>query len=456
MGTESEPGVIPRAVNEVFEYIKRTISKEFLLRVSYLEIYNETIRDLLAPETDNIKIHEDKRRGIYVSPLVEEVVTSPKEVIQVIQKGEANRHISTTDYNLHSSRSHTIFQMVIESRKRNDNSTTLKPGVPHRRLTSLSGPGRMESLKISQLNLIDLAGSEKAVSNQERRKEGAFINKSLLTLGTVISKLTESGKSSHIPYRDSKLTRILQTALSGLAKVVVICTISPSAGSLEESHNTLKFAGRVKKIVVSAKNEEVMDDKALIQKYRGEIIELKEKLEAANEVLQKEKENTQSMLSAERHQYEQELRQMRLVRAALKERINYLSRLILSSSSVVTLPTKDIAEEMAVIDKELTTTGTSGTEEEDPWKLVRNLKRELEQVTAQKTSAESQCAVMQTRIESLEKEIGQYKGLVDKVAHLEAELSVTKAELQVTSLMSKGDKQSSSKEVNTAWETVKS
>ncbi|KAI9308257.1 kinesin motor domain-containing protein [Cunninghamella echinulata] len=324
MGTETEPGVIPRAVNEVFEYIKMAMNNEFLLRVSYLEIYNETIRDLLAPENDQLKIHEDRHRGIYVTPLTEEVVTCPQDVMNVIRKGEGNRHISTTDYNLHSSRSHTIFQMVIESRERSSNSTTLSRSTlyqPQRSTTLLHNKLWKESVKISQLNLIDLAGSEKAATNQDRRKEGAYINKSLLTLGTVISKLTESGKSAgHIPYRDSKLTRILQSSLSGQAKVVVICTISPYVLAIEESINTLKFATRVKKVVINAKNEPILDDKALLQQYRGEIVDLKSKLQAANDVLLQEQQNSQSMLTAERQQYEQELFQMKLVRTALKDR----------------------------------------------------------------------------------------------------------------------------------------
>ncbi|KAI9256574.1 kinesin motor domain-containing protein, partial [Phascolomyces articulosus] len=293
LGTESEPGIIPQAV-------ENASTKEFVLRVSYLEIYNETIRDLLAPVNDNLKIHEDKRRGIYVSPLTEEVVTSPYDVISIIEKGEANRHISTTDYNLHSSRSHTIFQMVIESRERTSTSSTLLAPLNQRRHIPSS---HKDAMKISQLNLIDLAGSEKAASNQERRKEGSYINKSLLTLGTVIAKLTETRNlPGHVPFRDSKLTRILQPALSGHAKVIVICTISPTATSLEESANTLKFASRVKRIVVTATNDEVLNDRALLQRYRGEITELKSKLQAANDVLVQEKENTQSMLTAERQQ----------------------------------------------------------------------------------------------------------------------------------------------------------
>ncbi|KAI8097366.1 kinesin motor domain-containing protein [Halteromyces radiatus] len=304
MGTESEPGIIPRAVDEVFAYIKMAMNNEFLLRVSYLEIYNETIRDLLAPENDNLKIHENKQRGIYVAPVTEEVVTCAQDVLNVIHRGEGNRHISTTDYNLHSSRSHTIFQMVIESRQRSNDSTTLSTRLaPQQSRTLLHPSQRKESVKISQLNLIDLAGSEKAASNQDRRKEGAFINKSLLTLGTVISKLTEVGKSTgHIPYRDSKLTRILQSSLSGHAKVVVICTISPYTLAVDESINTLKFATRVKKIVTAAKNDAVLDDKALLQQYRGEIVDLKIKLQTANDVLLQEQKQNQSMLTAERQQ----------------------------------------------------------------------------------------------------------------------------------------------------------
>ncbi|KAI8980520.1 kinesin motor domain-containing protein [Pilobolus umbonatus] len=289
-GTETELGIIPRSVNNVFEYIKQAITREFLLRVSYLEIYNESIRDLLNPINENLRIHEDKVRGIYVTPLTEEVVTNSSDVITLIERGEANRHISSTDYNLHSSRSHTIFQMVIESRER----TSMSYGINNR---------SKEAIKISQLNLIDLAGSEKATSNEERRKEGAYINKSLLTLGTVISKLTEPGKTQgHIPFRDSKLTRILQSSLTGLTKVAVICTISPSINSIEESFNTLKFASRVKKITVHAKNDEVMDDKALLQKYRVEILDLKSKLQSANDIIVKEKEKTEHMIAIERRE----------------------------------------------------------------------------------------------------------------------------------------------------------
>ncbi|KAI8579444.1 hypothetical protein K450DRAFT_242199 [Umbelopsis ramanniana AG] len=293
-GTHNEPGVIPRAVNDVFEYIKANSTREFLLRVSYLEIYNEAIHDLLSPGTQDLKIHEDKQRGVYVSPLKEEVLTNAKQALKVIQKGEENRHVSTTNYNLHSSRSHTIFRMIIESKEREPNAST----QTHRDRSTASNA--KSTIRISQLNLIDLAGSEKATTNLDRQKEGAFINKSLLTLGTVISKLTDSKGASHIPFRDSKLTRILQPSLSGNARVAVICTISPVMTSMEESMNTLKFAERVKLVVTSAKTNEILDDKALLQQYRTEISSLKAKLEAGNDLLAQQQMAQEDIMQAEK------------------------------------------------------------------------------------------------------------------------------------------------------------
>ncbi|RIA92525.1 kinesin motor domain-containing protein [Glomus cerebriforme] len=295
--TDSRPGVIPQAVDCVFDYIKECQEKEFLLRVSYMEIYNETVRDLLSPETEDLRIHEDKRRGVYVSPLKEVVVSTPKQVLKEIMKGEANRHMSSTDWNERSSRSHTVFQMVIESTAKGSSTST-----SNRYYTT--GPKMSgASVSLSVLNLIDLAGSEKATTSIDRRKEGAYINKSLLTLGTVISKLTENAffscDSGHIPFRDSKLTRILQNSLSGNARVSVICTISPSVINLEESQNTLKFAARVKKVVTKAHTNAVMDDKALLQKYRMEIEELKSKLESTNVSNDKEKEAELSQMLAQ-------------------------------------------------------------------------------------------------------------------------------------------------------------
>ncbi|KAG1448063.1 hypothetical protein G6F56_009056 [Rhizopus delemar] len=242
-----------------------------------MEIYNERIKDLLASTDMHPDIVEDKKKGIYVRNLNEEIVKTPKEVMDCIQKGESNRHISATDYNDRSSRSHTIFQLVIESRQKSDESKT-------------------NSVQISQLNLIDLAGSEKVASDMERRKEGAFINKSLLTLGNVISKLTSDEPTTHIPFRNSKLTRILQASLSGNARISVICTINPTLASKDESLNTLKFAQRTKLVKTDAKMTKIGDNSQL-QKCLRTIAELQIQMQEKNDIETETRNKLQNLLS---------------------------------------------------------------------------------------------------------------------------------------------------------------
>ncbi|KAI8449826.1 kinesin motor domain-containing protein, partial [Phakopsora pachyrhizi] len=229
-GTDDEErGVIfPRAVNEVFRVISTDDEREYLLRVSYLEIYNEVLKDLLCPDpnsmsSNKLTIHENNQGRVYVNGLREEVVSHPVQVLEALARGEKSRHVGATDWNERSSRSHTVFSMTVESR--------VKSGYKG---------ARHNCTQISQLNLIDLAGSESAASSHERRKEGAFINRSLLALSTVISKLSKN--EQHIPYRDSKLTRLLQTSLGGNAKVVVICAVSACADSVVETLSTLRLA----------------------------------------------------------------------------------------------------------------------------------------------------------------------------------------------------------------------
>lgn len=181
-------------------------------------------------------------------------------------------------------------------------------------------------MSVSQLNLIDLAGSEKADTDNERRREGAFINKSLLTLGNVISKITDGGMQ-HIPYRDSKLTRVLQSSLSGNSKISVICTINPQELNRDETISTLKFASRVKKIPIKAARNHCLDDDALLQRYRNEIQELKQKLLETNKQLEQERSHGDlNQLRAERQLFEEKLHQSHLVRLALKERIDHLTK----------------------------------------------------------------------------------------------------------------------------------
>lgn len=269
-GTKASPGILPLAIEDIFSLIETGNSpREYLLRVSYMEIYNEQIIDLLSPNPQPIRIFETTRGEVVVRGLSEQVVSSPSQVFSLVREGETRRQVGSTNMNKHSSRSHTIFRVWIESQ------------------SSEHG-----NVRVSSLSLVDLAGSESirlTGSTGERRKEGQYINKSLMALGQVVYKLSElqrqpqGGDKVHIPYRDSKLTRLLQPSLSGNAQIVVICNISPQASHMEESHNTLKFATRAKRIQQKAVRTEVTDENTLIESYRQEIADLKEQLRQAQE-----------------------------------------------------------------------------------------------------------------------------------------------------------------------------
>ncbi|KAG0213124.1 hypothetical protein BGX28_004950 [Mortierella sp. GBA30] len=420
-GTMDHPGITPRAVEDIFKYIRENSDREFLLRVSYLEIYNESIRDLLSPEAIDLRIHEDRRRGVYVSPLKEEIVTTPSQVMRIIERGDYQRHVSSTDFNAHSSRSHSIFQIVIESR---DRSPAMASGSPTSR-KPIFGSKSASAVRVSQLNLIDLAGSEKAASNEERRKEGAFINKSLLTLGTVISKLTEE-KGAHIPYRDSKLTRILQSSLNGSARVSVICTISPSFLNVEESHNTLKFAARVKKVVTKAQTNQVMDDKALLEKYRREISELKAQLmltaaaggdangAAGAGADGKQQAELSTLLEKERLKHEEEMSEMNMVRNALKERIDHLTKLILTSQSINSKP---VAGAASVSPDQRVPAGRNTVVETSADGTVLEFPKEIETRLALKDTIVKQ---LQLELETQQEKMAMMKSALEKTARGEA------------------------------------
>lgn len=258
-----EPGIIPRAVCDVFQGICQGSSeREYLVRVSYLEIWNEIVRDLLDPSS-HPQVRDDRRRGanaVLVAPLQEEVVTSPSQVFALLARGEANRHVGTTDWNERSSRSHTCFKITVESWERSAAGDADPVGGRYR---------------LSELSLIDLAGSERHTWGPSRRTEGANINKSLLSLGKVIYALSERSAAErseraprtpaiHVPFRDSKLTRILQNSLNGNARIAVVCTLNPSADMVEESLGTLNFARRIKQVAVRAEPNEFDADASIL------------------------------------------------------------------------------------------------------------------------------------------------------------------------------------------------
>ncbi|XP_031166887.1 kinesin family member 4 isoform X1 [Sander lucioperca] len=231
---ENDPsvGVIPRVIRMIFEERERRTDCDFCLAVSYLEIYNEDILDLLCPSKDKpgLSIREDPKEGIKIVGLTERQVFSAHEMVGCLEIGNSARTVGSTAMNAASSRSHAIFTITLEQRR---------------------GTDKVDSV-VSKLHLVDLAGSErqkKTKAEGERLKEGISINRGLLSLGNVISALgDESKKNSFVPYRDSKLTRLLQDSLGGNSHTLMIACISPADSNMEETINTLRYADRARKI----------------------------------------------------------------------------------------------------------------------------------------------------------------------------------------------------------------
>uniref|UniRef100_A0A669CKZ7 Kinesin family member 4 n=1 Tax=Oreochromis niloticus TaxID=8128 RepID=A0A669CKZ7_ORENI len=231
---ENEPsvGVIPRVIRCIFAEKEQRTDCEFCLAVSYLEIYNEEILDLLCSPKDKpaISIREDPKEGIKIVGLTEKQVFSAPEMVSCLELGNSARTVGSTAMNAASSRSHAIFTITLEQRRGTDKADSV----------------------VSKLHLVDLAGSErqkKTKAEGDRLKEGISINRGLLSLGNVISALgDESKKNTFVPYRDSKLTRLLQDSLGGNSHTLMIACISPADSNMEETINTLRYADRARKI----------------------------------------------------------------------------------------------------------------------------------------------------------------------------------------------------------------
>ncbi|KAL6532629.1 Kinesin-like protein KIN-5D [Orobanche hederae] len=269
----SEAGVIPRAVRQIFNILEAQ-NAEYSMKVTFLELYNEEITDLLAPEECSkfmddkskkpIALMEDGKGGVLVRGLEEEIVTTANEIYKILEKGSAKRRTAETLLNKQSSRSHSIFSITIHIKE--------------------CTPEGEEMIKCGKLNLVDLAGSEnisRSGAREGRAREAGEINKSLLTLGRTINALVEH--SGHVPYRDSKLTRLLRDSLGGKTKTCIIATISPSIHCLEETLSTLDYAHRAKNIKNKPEVNQKMMKSAVIKDLYFEIDRLKQEVYAARE-----------------------------------------------------------------------------------------------------------------------------------------------------------------------------
>ncbi|XP_032222614.2 kinesin-like protein KIF18A isoform X2 [Nematostella vectensis] len=268
LGSNNNPGVMFLTMMDLYRRIHEMKDEKTCdVAVSYLEVYNETIRDLLLPGPA-LAVREDPQRGVCVSGLTLHKPHSAEELLSMLEFGNNNRTQHPTDANAQSSRSHAVFQVFVRQK---DRTAGLKANV-----------------RLAKMSLIDLAGSERATVTTNRGarfREGANINKSLLALGNCINALADKeNKSGHIPYRNSKLTRLLKDSLGGNCKTVMIAAVSPSMLSYEDTYNTLKYADRAKSIKVSLKRNVVSVDfhvsryAKIVDELRTEITELKNKL----------------------------------------------------------------------------------------------------------------------------------------------------------------------------------
>uniref|UniRef100_A0A667YL99 Kinesin-like protein n=1 Tax=Myripristis murdjan TaxID=586833 RepID=A0A667YL99_9TELE len=260
-------GIIPNSFAHVFGHIaKAEGDTRFLVRVSYLEIYNEEVRDLLGKDQmQRLEVKERPDVGVYIKDLSGYVVNNADDMDRIMTLGHKNRSVGATNMNEHSSRSHAIFTITIEC--------------------SEKGVDGNQHVRMGKLHLVDLAGSErqgKTGATGQRLKEATKINLSLSTLGNVISALVD-GKSTHVPYRNSKLTRLLQDSLGGNSKTMMCANIGPADYNYDETISTLRYANRAKNIKNKARiNEDPKD--ALLRQFQKEIEDLKKKLEEGEEI----------------------------------------------------------------------------------------------------------------------------------------------------------------------------
>ena len=262
----TEAGIIPRALHRLFHTLDSEGS-EYSVKVSFIELYNEELRDLLGFEDDKkVKLFEDNAKKVVIQGMEEALICSAEEGIKRLRDGSYKRQVAATKCNdlsrflpprvsLMDSRSHTVFTITLYLKETTEGE---------------------DMLRVGKLNLVDLAGSEsigRSGAKNDRAREAGMINQSLLTLGRVINALGE--RSQHVPYRESKLTRLLQDSLGGRTKTCIIATVSPAKVNIEETISTLDYASKAKSIHNKPQINQMMSKKTLIKEYVHEIEKLK-------------------------------------------------------------------------------------------------------------------------------------------------------------------------------------
>ena len=471
-----EKGLLPRAMHDVFKWKNEHPDRIFLLRVSYMEIYNEEINDLLGREHaersggkskpgkgkaswKNLRIvKSDPVRGAVISGLSEYIVESADHALEILQNGDKVRNVAGTEMNARSSRSHTIFRLVIESSLSEEARERHEKEIAKFDMEHGSGEKDGEDdfiavkksakdssdVRVSYLNLVDLAGSERQRSTKAsgvRLKEGANINKSLLALGAVIKKLSGNAgekdgsqghthsktqkSTQHIPYRDSKLTRILKTSLGGCTFTHVVLAATPSPQYVEETLSTLKFGSMCKLMKNKAKVNSSSSQHSMLNEYKLQILKLKETLkeqqasggagesaeavEEHKEELQKAKDEAERQkqetddLKARLQQMEQVLAQGGMMGATdgranimVKSSLNYEGARIASMNHAE----KRKLTGWDKLKRVVTTRQSQGGD----WETNQQMYQTIKELEDQKAEAESEKAELAERVEDLEHE----------------------------------------------------
>ncbi len=405
IGVPKDPdlmGVIPRVFTHCRSIVCAEQKKQILIQVSYLEIYNECIYDLLNNERIKLDLKEDKKKGIYVKGLQKIKATTLDEMKRVLFKGDKNRTVGATAMNAGSSRSHSIFTIYIET---SESSKTKKKYAS------------------SKLSLVDLAGSEKNKKTKAtgtRLKEGAKINLSLSALGNVIKALVD-GKAKYIPYRDSKLTRLLQDSLGGNTKTVMIAAVSPADSNFEETLSTLRYANRAKNI----KNKPVvnLDEKdLLIKQYEEEIAKIKNMMGGKVSIVNKK--NTKNTVDNKQiedtlNKNSEQIREEQGKQAELQKKIEELQGFLSNKveEEEVKQEFKDREKIKLKIKEEFEQDFDESYMEEDIDKKLKRLENELEQKKLgyedlEKENLDSKMGVVQDYIEQ-QKMIKFYQTIIN-------------------------------------------
>ncbi|KXZ54627.1 hypothetical protein GPECTOR_4g692 [Gonium pectorale] len=347
------------ATKDIFKHIQTTRNREFVLKMSAIEVYNEVVHDLFAEGETSLKINDDRERGPVVVDLSEHVIQSEEGLLKMLKTVEGRRHVRETKMNSKSSRSHLVVRLYVESRPTpcdsdeevdDDDSSSDEGSVDSRSRAGASDRSASAVPVVSTMNFVDLAGSERlsqanvaTEENADKQKakmaETFSINISLLTLGKVIRALGGK-KGEHVPYRESNLTRILQPSLSGNSRMAIVCTLSPASGSMDNSRSTLtNFANHAKAVTMRPMLNEVRTEEAALHKYEMQIQELQRQLRAQERALERAQQEQEGrpdrnqqlleMKNAELKAAEEQRRQAEQQRDELQKKLENLKNVIL-------------------------------------------------------------------------------------------------------------------------------